>query len=247
MGNKIEKSNTIAHPSGWGKDSLTQFFDMAQHNNYATFHNIKKGFEHLIEINDIFASTIDYSKNSEEYRSLLFLLKAHSAFIAAVRLATSYQVAEAYMVLRGALENALYGWHIHKDKDLFKLWLKRHESETCEEQVKEKFRLRAILDLLKKDNAKIGRITDELYKRCIDYGAHPNERSLSQILSLIEDEKTIEFKLEYFAEGKEVKALCLKTCAQVGTLCLKIFELIIPERFKLTQLDKKLGLTLIGL
>jgi len=137
---------------------------------------------------------MNYSKDSFE---LFFFLKAHSSFLAAIGLAIGTQIPEAYMVLRGVVENSLYGLYIHKKPELAEIWLSRHESEANKKALKEKFKIGDMLSLLETTDSKLGKISRSLYERTIDYGAHPNERSLSSMLKQNKKENDIEFKLNY--------------------------------------------------
>jgi hypothetical protein len=220
---------------------------MARDNGYATFVRCHKGFEHLIEISNIFSSAIEYMKNSKEYFALLFFIQARSRFWAALRLATATQIPEAYALLRVTLENALYGWYTYKNKHLAETWLRRHESEAHMQEVKNKFVIREMLDLLIREDDKLGGIVKKLYDRCIDFGAHPNELALSSSLKITETEADIRFDVSHLTDDGTAIVLCLKTSAQVGAACLNILKLIIPERFEITQLDTKLNTALRGL
>ena len=243
----MEKKKVRVFPRGWGEDEVTKFFNSAEEQSYVTFQTASKAWKRLVEINDLFALVYDYVENSKEHFSLLFFLKARSAFFAALRLGTATQISETYMVLRGALENALYGWYLHKNPDLQKVWLKRHENDDFLKQVKKEFQIWKILDLLKKNAPEEGRIARLLYDRCIDFGAHPSELSLSSSLKITETEKMVKFDVSFLTSDETTIMLCLKTTAQVGCSCLKILELVMPVRFRIAQLDVKLKEALRGL
>jgi hypothetical protein len=230
-------------PPNWGKDSITDFFDWARNNEFSTFHNMKKMFSRLILINNLFSEARDYMANSKDWFPLLLFLKSHSAFLAAARLASSGQMAETFMVLRGALESALYGFYIFKNSNYAEIWIKRHESDESLNKMKETFSIGKTLNELGKTKQPLEKIVRSLYERTIDYGAHPNPNSLLTILQhnskTKEKTTTDEFKVEYLTGNQLTIALCLKTTAQVGIACLKILQLVMSERFKLTTLDIK--------
>jgi hypothetical protein len=48
--------------------------------------------------------------------------------------------------------------------------------------VKSEFTIRNLFDTLRGCDTSEARIAAELYERCIDHGAHPNERALTQSL-----------------------------------------------------------------
>lgn len=240
--------NKLDLPKGWGEDKITAFFDTARENCYATFHNDSSYFKRLIEINKIFLSAIDYMENSKSWFALFFFLKAHSAFLGATYLTSSTQIPEAFMVLRSVLENSLYGLFIDKNPKLAKIWLERHKDEMSKKAVRNKFKILFMLKLLRNCDSKLAKATEILYERCIDYGAHPNERSLSSFLKKeTKDEGVIQFNLQYMTDNRTSIKFCLKSAAQVGICSLKILELVIPERFKITGLSEKLNIVSGGL
>ena len=227
-------------PPEWGKDAITKFLEIAKENSYATYVHEHAFFKRLVEIEDIFHEAIECMENSSEWFALLFFIKANSAFLAATRLALATQVPETYMVLRGVLENAVYGWYICKNKELGTVWLERNNTEKYKEEVQKKFVIRRILNSLEKDNTEIGGIVKKLYERCIDYGAHPNEGSLSQNLKMTNTDKMVKFDIQYLTDNAPVIKMSLKTCAQIGVASLEILQFIIPERIKIMGLDKKI-------
>ena len=239
--------NKLSEPPEWGSDRFTNFLDKVRENSFATFVQSKELLERLININGIFYSAIEYMNYSKNWFELFFFLRTHSSFLASIGLAVGTEIPEAYMVLRGVLENSLYGLYIHKKPELAEIWLMRHESEANKKAVKEKFKIGDMLSLLENLDPKLGKIGRSLYERTIDYGAHPNERSLSSMLKQSRKEKDIEFKLNYLTDDPIVIELCLKSSAQIGVLCLKILELILPERFQITGLSEKLDIVSKGL
>jgi hypothetical protein len=234
--------NKLPEPPEWGNDRITNFFDKVRENSFATFVQSKELLARLININEIFCSAIEYMNYTKNWFALFFFLKAHSSFLAAIGLAIGTQIPEAYMVLRGVVENSLYGLYIHKKPELAEIWLSRHESDADKKAVKEKFKIGDMLTLLENIDSKLGKIARSLYERTIDHGAHPNERSLSSMLKQNKKENDIGFKLNYLTNERIVIELCLKSSAQIGVLCLKILELILPERFRITGLSKKLDI-----
>ena len=177
--------------------------------------------------------------NSKNWFELLFFLKAHSSFLAATSLASSGQMAETFMVLRGALESPLYRLHIHKNPGFEEIWIKRHNNEKDLKNMKDKFTIGKIFETLKVVEPNLEKIVRTLYGITINYGGHPNPNSLLTILQHNKTEKTQEFKVEYLTGNPLTISLCLKTTAQVGIAGLKLLQLVIPKRFELATLDIK--------
>lgn len=233
--------NIFQRPAGWGDDSFSKFMTTAEENGYATFQNAKSYYDKLSTIHDIFKKAVDAMHNSANWFELLFFIKAHSAFLAASRLGLATQVTEASPLIRSVIENSLYGFFLHKHPEHSKTWLKRHESETAKKEVKKIFIIRAMVDELKSSDTKLGEIAEKLYEQSIDYGAHPNERGLTTALKYSKLEGAIRYDVVHLTADPIPICFCLKFIAQSAILCLKILQLILPERFKIAGLDLEIG------
>jgi len=90
-----------------------------------------------------------------------------------------------------------------------------------------------MLELAKSIDTAEANVAELLYDRTIDYGAHPNEQALMQVLQVNEKFEHVEFKLIYL-EGDSIQLrLALKTTAQVGVCSLSLFRSIYRERFNI--------------
>ena len=225
-------------PPGWGNDEITQFIDHARSHEYATFANCKEEFKKLRQIDALFRQLISNLFNTKEWFAAFFLLRTHSSYLGAVRLAMSSQVPETYIVLRSALENALYGHYLYKNPSSRETWLRRHDSEAHKKTVRSEFTISRLLEELQKSSKREAQIAKNLYDQTIDYGAHPNERALSQSLQITEGDSRIELKILYLDEDSKPFRLVLRRTAQVGASVLGIFRLVFKERYDI------LGLTL---
>jgi dsDNA-binding SOS-regulon protein len=145
-------------------------------------------------------------------------------------------VPEAYALLRLVLENTLYGYYFSKKPASREIWLNRHESEELKRKVREEFKIRNLLNVLKDSDPDLGKAIEILYERVIDYGAHPNERALTHNLKLTSDEEKHEFLVIYLSNDSDSLRLALRTAAQTGTGTLAAFRLIYKERFDLLGL-----------
>ena len=88
-------------------------------------HNLKPWFNRIKDIHLVFQNIANNLDSSKDWFSALFLYRSHAALLGGVRLALSGQVPEAYMVLRGCLENALYGLYISRNSESVVTWLNR--------------------------------------------------------------------------------------------------------------------------
>lgn len=234
-------------PKGWGEDEVTKFFDVLRNNQYATFANLQPPFRKLVAIDAAYRKLIDNLYNSKDWFAAFFLLRAHSNFLAAVRLSASGQLPETYAALRSCLENALYGLYLAKNPGSRETWLRRHDTDAHKQKVRDEFKIGTMLKLLASMDAKEGQVADALYERTIDYGAHPNELALMQTLQLKKDPAQVEFKVVYAGGNNDQFQLALKTTAQVGVCGLGIFRLVYKERFDLVGLTDALDKLRVGL
>ena len=152
----------------------------------------------------------------------------------------SAQVPETYTVLRAALENALYGYYLHRNPSSRETWLRRHDSESLKKKVKDEFKIRNLLSELAKQNKNKAQIVKTLYERTIDFGGHPNERALTQSLLITKDAQAVELKVAYLDDDSTPFRLALKTTAQVGVCVLGVFRLVFKERFDILSLTDAL-------
>ena len=183
-------------PPGWGDDPLTKFFEAARNNKFATFANLKSEYGRLRDIDKFYRDLVDVLDNSHDWFAGFFLLRAHSAFLAACRLATSGQVAECYMMLRGCLEAALYGLYLSRNPESQSIWLERHVDGGKRRRCRNTFAAARMLACLESESARVRETAGVLYERTIDYGAHPNERAILTNLKMDETEEHVKFDLE---------------------------------------------------
>ncbi|MDE2009135.1 MAG: hypothetical protein KGJ09_03555 [Candidatus Omnitrophica bacterium] len=230
----------LPEPPKWKEDAITKFIGDVQHNAYVTFVKYSTEFSRLIEVDSLFREAIGCTNNAKFWFACLFPLKAHSAFLSAVQLIMGTQAQESYMVMRGTIENALYGYYIFKHKELAEVYLKRDENLQTKREMKKRFQNKAIIEELKADEMSLGSAVEILYERVIDFGAHPNEKSLSSALKRTDLKDGVRFDVSYLTDNPKVIELGLKTVTQVGIACVKIIELQFPERFKIVGLSDKI-------
>jgi hypothetical protein len=227
-------------PADWGKDPLSEFIEVAQHNTLATFDNLKPEYTLLKAINDVFKNITENLLNVESIMPSFFLLRAHASYLGAVRLAISGQVPETYMVLRGCLENSLYALHISRVADAGEIWLRRHNDKGSLQKCKQHFLISNVFESLEAVDKVLSQIARRFYEITIDYGGHPNEASLTSIMRRSDDESKIRFIIPYLISYKinpDAFGLGLKSTARIGVCSLLIFRIIFRQRFDILGLS----------
>lgn len=241
---------TLTPPEGWGLDPLSAFIEAARQNTFATFANLMGSYSRLRDIDRLFVKATENLHGLQGDADLLpatFLLRAHSSYRGACRLALSGQLPEAYMVLRGCLENCLYGLFLHAYPEKAETWLRRSDDEASKRKVKAEFQIGPMFTLLESKDAVTGKAVRGLYEQTIDFGAHPNEFALTSNARAESAGATKRFELSYLTGDSTALRLCLKTTAQVGVGSLRIFRLIFRERFELLEISPALDAVTRGL
>lgn len=226
-------------PSTWGKDDLSAFFEAARSNAFATHHNHSVAYKRMSDIDALYLGFFEKFENPEDTLGAGLALRCHSALRAAAKLTLSGQVPESFMVLRGALELALYAHHASTSGERAQIWMNRHDSAETKRQCSQEFTGRVIFPTLREKASVIGDIAGELYERCIDYGAHPNARGVLTTMSYEEDQQGQSFSFAYLSGDTLSLRFALKSWCQVSICALDVLGLVFPKRFTaLKMLDQ---------
>jgi len=133
---------------------------------------------HLFLNENIFEEISDLSHSS-------FLLAVNSFMLlnAALRTAISGHQAAIFPVLRTALESACYSFLVNQRSDLQKIWSTRHSTEETLKLCRKEFNSavnKTALEINKLSFIKVdfGSFIIDCYQNAIDFGAHPNEKSI---------------------------------------------------------------------
>lgn len=222
----------------WGKTYLTNFLDAAEKNIQISYVNLKGYFEMFESLGDLFkAATENVGYSDESSFAIASLLgRACGNFFAAVRLSSSGQLAECYAQLRACLEDALYAFNIHLDSGLAQVWFDRHQNDDSRKKSIKQFKPTDILEKLKQKSLSLGQNVAEDYNRCIDFGAHPNERSVTSNLIL----QGGRISIQLFNTEKGVFQACLLVCIRCGVDVIKVFDLIYQNEFKRINADHRI-------
>lgn len=229
-------SRPTTPPPGWAQDTLTSYLDEFRGNQWATFHNKRQEAADLIALDGLFEKLLKAAKDPMPMMPMTFLLRAHSAYRAAVSMVMSGQLYEAQAMLRLSLEHASYGFFIGGDTERWKRWMKRNDDDKSRKAVREEFTAGAIRRAIKKADAKIGGHFEYLYERLIDFGAHPNEQGFSMSTKLRREPGETHILSIYLHDDGIPLDFALKTTAQVAICVLQIAYLIYPSRMELQQI-----------
>jgi hypothetical protein len=223
-------------PPRWSDDALSSFLNQAFQNTLATFVRKQQGFALLVRIDNSFLRIGENLVNPPDILGATLLLRSHSAFRAACRLATSGQAPDAFPVLRACLEYALYALHINTTPPLGEVWIRRHDDEDAKRRVRREFQHVTVMETLRARDAILHPIIEQLYDRAIDFGAHPNERAITGSMTLQEQPDRVVIQQIYLHGDSLSLDHVIKTSAQIGLGSLCILRHIFRERFDILGL-----------
>lgn len=172
----------------------------------------------------------------------LLLLNAHASFRAAVRLALSGQLPPVFMALRGAIESTLYANAISADPDLADIWFHRHRDLESRNRCKNAFTIKKLLRSLAEAHERdFADYVKDLYEAAIDFGGHPNNRSLIRHVRLEQlEDADYEMSLVYLHgwESTELRR-CLVACAETGIALIIIGLICTPHHSSRKSVNAK--------
>lgn len=224
---------------GWGQDPVTSFIQRAEDNISAVFLEFRQEFKHLIEIGLFLDRAIQALKsgNSDSHPVFKgFLARSYGCYLGGIRLSAGGQFTEACALYRVCIECALYAFYIARNPKLGQVWLNRNVDEQSKKVVRNEFMLYKMMDLLEKEDPVIGRKVRKYYENTIDFGAHPNVRSLGLNLDVIGDWD----KAEYLLLNTDDIPKTIVLNARAGLLSLSIFRLAYPEKFAKAGVPERL-------
>lgn len=235
-------------PPGWGQDDLSQFMEWAHGNCIAAYVNHNHEYTLLRRIDELFTQSLSIDVDRASWFASLFLLRTHSAYRGAIRLAISGQFVEAYSLLRNCIENTLYGSFIFHHPKHRGTWLRRDETSEAKGSVKTVFSYGNVKRDLQQRAADVAARLHTLYERTIGMGAHPNPLSILPSLTLGNASSDRHMELLYLGDDSSTAwDLCVKSTAQVGLCCLEVWKAIRPVEFKSLELDAAISELCVGL
>lgn len=118
-------------------------------------------------------------------------MNAYMVYLAGVRTALTGHVVAVFPLLRTALESACYAYLIAKQPELTEIWMNRERDEVTRKACRKNF-TDAVAKVAKDLNgvqAGSGDAIMEAYTLAIDFGGHPNAKSILEHINLSEGHK----------------------------------------------------------
>lgn len=221
-------------PPGWEEPKLTGFLESLWENSLAVFHN-KREAHRVCRIDDVMAEISEnwkaVSPTVENIVPLMMFFRSHSAFRSAAALGFGGALVEGMAVLRLSLEFAGYAALIADDPTLARPWFDRDTEPKAKKRVRDEFQGGKIIAAFTKLDPQVSAAYSELYERLIQFGAHPNEKSITANLTIEKGAGETKLNQVYLQGDGIALDHWLRTAGQLGICTLKIFERIHHVRF----------------
>jgi hypothetical protein len=237
-------------PEGWGAPRLTWYLENLWANSVATFANMTEAHR-LCLIDDVMVEIATGwkggSPNPQTIVPLMMFFRSHSAFRAAAALGMGGATVEGLAILRLSLEFCGYAALIAQEPALANVWWDRDVGAEEQKLARRSFQHGLIVAAIEKYDAKLAEIYDDLYDRVIQFGAHPNEKSITANLKLeVRPEQTRLDQVYLQADGGALDHW-LRTANQVGIALLKVFGHVHPARYCETGVGERIKMLSDGL
>lgn len=237
----IDVSNlSKPRPAVW-KKPLFEFIENGWNNTLAVAHNKNVVAMRLAEIDEIFddAHKISAPDDIAHLLPAFLFMRSLSAFRASVMVGLCLPT-DSYALQRSCLENAGYARLIADDPSRSSDWLKRNDTPESLQLVRDTFTQKKIKKSIETKDENLAAVYQSLYERCIDFGAHPNEKAVT----LNVNKETLRTKsIQFVLMPGDGIALdhALRTAAQVGICSLKVFASIFNAQFETNGFSQRLS------
>lgn len=165
---------------------MTDYFQLLDENLVQAQSEISMLYPLIEEIDRFYRHEVFVDVEGGNSFAAQLCLNAHLLLLAMARQALSGHPASVFPLGRTALESACYAFLIRVDDRLGDVWLNRHESEQHQKECRKEFgqAVSETAKILNRDVDELGSMVTELYQQLIDFGAHPNSKSVVEYLHL---------------------------------------------------------------
>lgn len=220
-------------PAQWGRDGLSAFFDAAFSNVIANAAHASPEMQSVQRVDELLGRIASNLIEPQNALVALMLIRSHAAYRAAALVAASGMPTDAYPQIRSVIETAGYALVIHRQPELGETWLRRNDGAAEKQAVRRAFTPSTIKVALENVDPGLLRVFDTLYEHSIDFGAHPNEKSLTANLSMTEVGNTKHYRVQSLHGNTIFATDALKNTARAGLFALFAFQHTMVAKFEL--------------
>lgn len=207
---------------------ITRFLQAAVENEHEILAREPEMVGYLEEIHDLFRGLAGKHLSGDPL-CVFLLMNAHASFLSAVRIALSGQSPPVFMVLRGCIEKALFALIARSDESTKMVWLEREKDR---QKCRSTFTARKGLAILRTLDPNLATYVDSCYEASIEFGAHPNKRSILDHIIFDQDTAASEqrARLIYVSGAGSLQVVrTLSACVETGLAALLLSPHILPN------------------
>lgn len=133
----------------------------------------------VVETDDFLRREFFENHNQKSTLPSILAANSYALWMNSVRQVLSGHVAAVHPVSRSAIESACFALIMTNDPTTEPIWLKRHESKTAREKCRKTYTFAESKRLLRSKSTELAGYVEHIYDAAIDFGAHPNVRSIA--------------------------------------------------------------------
>lgn len=149
----------------------------------------------VVQMDEVFQSEILGCDFDVDPATGVLAMHAYTMLLSSVREALSGHVVSTFPIVRAALESACYAYLIAKDPDKGVVWLDRHQSDAALKKCRNTFTAKRAAEELERSHPGMAEWVMALYEASIDFGAHPNQKS---VVGHLTDGGTVDDEFQMF-------------------------------------------------
>ena len=218
-------------------EPFSAYLDWAINNILGTYRHREQWYWDFERLDEAFTIAFNNGSHFNEALFTSFVFRARCTFRAACMIAMSGQTIEAYILIRGCLEAALYALHAEAGPVNKEAWLNRDKDDESRKHSKRRFKQVGVEATLKARSEWLHDTMQKLYDYTIDKGAHPNKRSITDGLRLEADAEKGIMSIQYVIGDSDEIAEAFKAISAIGLCALYILQLARPDYFKQFGID----------
>lgn len=234
-------NDEVSNAEGSKGEELDHFFRVADE-SCAEARNIHaEAFSSLAKLDRLFIDFLAEAGGTKPPAAGILLLNAHALFRAALKAAMSGQLPPVFMLLRGSIESALYAHAMVVKPSLQGVWLEREKDEDSRQNCRREFSAANVFRHLEQAHEKaFADNVREAYGYTIDFGAHPNSRSLlsSTKIEAVDGAHALDFAYIHGSGSFELRQ-SLVACFETGILVFFVNLLSSNEHPRTRELNDR--------
>ena len=212
--------------------SLDAFLDAIRKNQNAVRSGMRDEYRIIHRVATCFAFATPTLSDAKPELAAHMFLRSHYAYKTSASLILAGLFVESHVMMRSCLEYSGYGLLITSHPGSQVTFINRHDSEASKKAHKRRFSAESIRQTLKSVDRALTVEFNDVYDRCIDYGAHPNPNGMFNSMTVEKQDGCVS-AITSFAIVNDPLTIkfAMNNLIQVGLLSLRIFAKGFSQKF----------------